>query len=48
MTLREARPFMVKLYLICLNNKCFDFKPMIYILILIILNLGTLEGGAEK
>ena len=25
MLLRRARPFEVKLFLICLNNKCFDF-----------------------
>ena len=43
MLLKGARPFKVKLYLICLNNNCFDFKPMLYILILIILNPGTLE-----
>ena len=30
---RGARPFKVKLYLICLNNKCFDFKLIIYTLI---------------
>ena len=36
------------LYLICLNNKSFDFKPMLYILISVIPNLRTSEGGTEK
>ena len=27
---------------------CFDFKPMLYILILIILKLGTSERGEKK
>ena len=45
MLLRGARPFEVKLYLICLNNKCFDFQPIIYILILIVLNLDQVDLG---
>ena len=28
-----------------MNNKCFDFKPMLYIFISVVLNFGTLEGG---
>ena len=42
MLLRGARPFKAKLYLICSNNKCFDFKPMLYI------SLGTPERGEKK
>ena len=48
MTMRGARPFKVKLYLICLNNKCFDFKPMLYILILMVLNFRNFGIRAEK
>ena len=48
MLLRGARSFKVKLHLICLNNKCFDFKPMLLILILIVFNLGTPERWGEK
>ena len=33
-----ARPFKAELYLICLNNECFDFQPVLHILILVILN----------
>ena len=40
---RGARPLKVELYLICLNNKCFGFKPIICILILMVLNIGTPE-----
>ena len=43
-----ARPFKVKLYLICLNNKCFDFKLKIYMLILIVLNLDQLDLGTSE
>ena len=43
MLLRGTRPFKVQLYLICLNKKCFDFKPMLYILALVVLNTGTSE-----
>ena len=35
MLLRGARPFKVKLYLVCLNSNCFDLQPVICILILI-------------
>ena len=28
MLLRDARPFQAKLYLICLINNCFGFKPI--------------------
>ena len=45
MLLRGARPFKVKLYLIRLNNKCFDFKLIICILVLVVLNFGTSELG---
>ena len=41
MLLRGARPFKAKHHLNYFNNKCLDFKPMIYILILIDLNPGT-------
>ena len=41
MLLRGARPFEAKLYLICLNNKCFDFKVVIYILISIVTYPGS-------
>ena len=40
---RVARPFKVKLYLICLNNKCFDFKPMVYIS-----GIGIFGGDRKK
>ena len=30
MLLKGARPFHIKLYLICFNNKCFDFKPIFF------------------
>ena len=43
-----ARPFKVKLYLICLNNKCFDFQPITYILILIVLSLGQVDLGTSE
>jgi len=46
--MRVTRPFKARLYLICFNNKCFDFKPMLYILILIILNVRTSEGGTAE
>ena len=47
MLLKEARPFKVKIYLICFNNKCFDFKLIIYILILIVPNLDQLDLGTS-
>ena len=40
MLLKGARPFKVKLYLICLNNKCFEFKPIYNVLILIVTDPG--------
>ena len=33
--------------LVCLNNKCFDFKLIIHILILIVLNLDQLDLGTS-
>ena len=48
MLLRGARPFKVKLYLICFNYKFFYFKPIIYILILIVLNLGQVDLGTSE
>ena len=45
--LRGARPFKAKLHLICFNNRCFDFKPIIYILMLVV-DLGTSECDKHR
>ena len=48
MTLKGARPFKVKLHLICLNNKCFDFKPIKNILILIVTDPGPVISELQN